>query len=220
VIVFVDTSALIALLDAEDLRHVEASTTLDWLRESADLVTTNYVQVEALAVCRRRLGREAADALIDVFLPVVDVIWVGAPIHEVAVAASRSSGRSASFVDEVSFAVMRTAGIQKAFAYDDDFEREGFMRPVPPRQVDRVHEETAPYGDSTPDLVSVAEIAAKSGRSTNTVQSWRRRHADFPTPAIELAAGPIWNWSAIEAWLAARSRQRLAQGSRAGTIAS
>jgi predicted nucleic acid-binding protein len=34
--------------------------------------------------------------------------------------------RRVSFVDLVSFAVMRTRGIRTAFAFDDDFEREGF----------------------------------------------------------------------------------------------
>ena len=205
--VFVDTSALIAHLDAEDHRHAEASATLGWLRRTADLVTTNYVEVECLSVCRRRLGREAAVALIDELLPVLKVIWVSPQIHAVAVAAYRSGPNAASLVDEVSFAVMRSGGISEAFAYDDDFDREGFRCAAPPTGQDRIHEESAPYGvDLASDLVSVTEIAARAGRPINTVQSWRRRHADFPAPVTQLAAGPIWNWSSVEAWVAAREK--------------
>ena len=203
--VFVDTSALMALLDAEDRWHPEASATLDWLRRSTDLVTTNYVQIETLAVVRRRLGREAATLLLDAFFPVLSVIWVSPQTHAAAVAAYRIGGGAASVVDEVSFGVMRSGGISEAFAYDDDFDRAGFKRALPGTGQDRVHEEPAPYGvELAADLVSVAEIADRAGRPVNTVQSWRRRHADFPAPVTQLAAVPIWNWSTIEAWICAR----------------
>ena len=211
--VYVDTSALIAHLDATDHRHLEATATLDWLSTAADLVTSNYVEVEALAVCERRLGRAAAAALLDELFPVLDVVWVSPEIHALAVAAYRSGRGRASLVDEVSFALMRSGGISEAFAYDDDFDRAGFKRAVPPTGQDRVHEEPAPYGvELASDLVSVAEIAARAGRPVNTVQSWRRRHADFPAPVTQLAAGPIWSWSTIEAWVAAREKRSPGDG--------
>jgi uncharacterized protein len=213
VTVFVDTSAVIAHLDAEDRRHAEASATLDWLRGAATLVTTNYVEVECLAVCRRRLGREAAIVLVDELMPVLEVIWVTPQIHAVAIAAYRSGRNATSLVDEVSFAVMRSRGISEAFAYDGDFDREGFKRAAHPNTQDRVHEEPAPYGDDlASDLVSVTEIAARAGRPINTIQSWRRRHADFPAPMAQLGAGPIWSWPQIEGWLAARARTSRASG--------
>jgi predicted nucleic acid-binding protein len=37
-----------------------------------------------------------------------------------------SLARRTSFVDHVSFEVMRTGGIDAAFTFDDDFVREGF----------------------------------------------------------------------------------------------
>lgn len=206
--VYVDTSALIAHLDAADHRHLEATATLDWLRTTADLVTSNYVEVEALAVCERRLGRAAAVALLDELLPVLKVVWVSPETHAVAVAAYRSGRGRASLVDHVSFAVMRSGRIHDAFAYDDDFVNAGFALARRPTSEDRIHEERAPYGTSLgSDLVSVAEIAARAKSSINTVQSWRRRHADFPAPVTQLAAGPIWNWSTIEAWVAAREKR-------------
>lgn len=52
------------------------------------------------------------------------------------------------------------------------------------------------------DLVSIAEIAARAGVARNTVQSWRRRHTDFPAPVVTLATGPVWRWSDVAAWVA------------------
>ena len=55
--VFVDTSALMALLDADEARHAEAVQT--WRRLLDDdhrLITSNYVLVEAYALVQRRLG--------------------------------------------------------------------------------------------------------------------------------------------------------------------
>jgi hypothetical protein len=51
-------------------------------------------------------------------------------------------------------------------------------------------------------LVSVAEIAQRAGVAWSTVQSWRRRHADFPAPLVTLAAGPVWDWADVERWIA------------------
>lgn len=57
------------------------------------------------------------------------------------------------------------------------------------------------------DLVSVAEIAARAKVAVPTVQSWRRRHADFPAPLVILAAAPVWAWDNVAAWIA-RPRKR------------
>lgn len=51
------------------------------------------------------------------------------------------------------------------------------------------------------DPVGVSEIAARAGVRAATVSQWRYRHADFPSPAVELAMGPIWEWSAVAKWL-------------------
>ncbi len=212
VTVFVDTSALIALLDADDARHGEAGATLEWLRSSAELVTTNYVQIEALAVARRRLGRDAAARLLDSFFPLVRLIWVDQEVHAVALASYRSSASAVSVVDRVSFTVMRNQAIETAFAFDEDFDREGFAAPATePRARKRIHEPFAPYsGEVATDLVSVAELAARAGRPINTIQSWRRRHPDFPAPVAQLAAGPVWIWPSIAEWIAARPVRRVA----------
>jgi uncharacterized protein len=203
--VLVDTSALYALLDEADERHHEAIATLEALQGRVDLVTSNYVGVEAISLVRRRLGADAESRLIDVFLPIIDTIWVDPGAHRTALATYRAAGRGASLVDHASFEVMRAEGITHAWAYDRDFERQGFG--LPPGRAERhprrLSEGKAPY-DSPSDLVSVAEIAKRSGRSANTVQSWRRRHPDFPAPVATLAAAPVWDWSDVAPWVARR----------------
>jgi predicted nucleic acid-binding protein len=124
--VFVDTSALYALLDEADARHGEASDALRRL-VGTELITHAYVVVEACALVGHRLPWGASERLIDGLLPVIDVRPVDADLHTAAMAAYRRSGSSSvSLVDHASFALMRSLGIGRAFAYDDDFGREGF----------------------------------------------------------------------------------------------
>jgi predicted nucleic acid-binding protein len=211
VIVFVDTSALIALVDEDDLHHVEAAAQFRWLARNATLVTHNYVQVETLAVAARNLGRGAVIRLADSIFPMLRVVWVDEQTHAAALAVYRSGGR-ASLVDRVSFAVMRSSSLEIAFAFDSDFAVEGFGQPSVPNETPRqVHDGSIAYGTATiSDPVSVAEISARAGTSVNTVQSWRRRHSDFPVPLAQLATGPIWSWSAVADWIGTRPTRRVA----------
>jgi len=214
--VFVDTSALIALLDEDDQWHEAASAIFRSLAGKAELITHSYVHVEAIAVATRRLGRGAAERLTEAYLPIVTTIWVDEALHREGLAALRAgpAGRSSvSFVDRVSFALMRALGLETAFAFDADFDAAGFTRASVPTETGRrrLSEVAAPYGASTDAdsaLVSVSEIAARTGHPVNTVQSWRRRHGDFPAPVVQLAAGPVWTWAPVREWVDARDRAR------------
>jgi predicted nucleic acid-binding protein len=126
---FVDTSALIALLDDTDERFDRA---IRWLEEAVTdrdehLLTHNYVVTEAIAVVQRRFGADAVRALIDHLLPMCEIHFVTEPLHQRAVAAYLAGlDRRVSFVDRVSFELMRAERIPRAFAFDPDFAREGF----------------------------------------------------------------------------------------------
>lgn len=123
--VFVDTSALIAFLDADDPRHAALVTTFAELA-SDELVTHGYVVAEALAVTRRRLGLEATIALLDELLPVIELLPVDTGLHAAAQQSYRASLPSGtSFVDQVSFGVIQREGITKAFVLDADFAATG-----------------------------------------------------------------------------------------------
>lgn len=210
--VLVDTSALYAVLDEEDPNHLGAATTWQALLSGTELVTHNYVQLEAELLIRRRLGPDAVAVLEDRLLPAMTTLWVDQATHHAAVQAWRAGGAGVSLVDHVSFVVMRSSGIDVAFAYDADFERHGFRRASVPNvsRPSRLAETPATYGTSLTgerDLVGVSEIAARSGHPTSTVQSWRRRHPGFPTPFAHLASGPIWHWPSVEAWIRAEPRR-------------
>ena len=124
--IFIDTSALYALLDEGDAHHAEAS---DVLRRIAgtELVTHPFVVVESAALVGRRLPWAASERLIDGLLPVIEVEPLDADLYAAVLAVYRRSGSARiSLVDHTSFAMMRALGIRRAFAFDDDFAREGF----------------------------------------------------------------------------------------------
>jgi len=123
--VFVDTSALIALLDRADPRHEAVRSTFLDLADR-ELVTHGYVVAETLAVARRRFGVGGVIALLDDLLPVLAVLPVEPSLHASAQARYRASLPSGtSFVDHVSFGVMTQEAIDTAFALDADFVAAG-----------------------------------------------------------------------------------------------
>jgi predicted nucleic acid-binding protein len=128
VTVFVDTSAWLSLIDADEARHHDAL--LIWqrlLEKDVPIVTTNYVLVETYALAQRRLGSAAVRVFSDDLLPVVEVEWIGREQHERAVSALiTASRRDVSLVDAVSFEAMRQRGIDSAFAFDRHFVEAGF----------------------------------------------------------------------------------------------
>ena len=126
---FVDTSALYAMLDANDRYHPAAAET--WRALLADeatlLLTSNYVLVETFALVQHRLGIEAVRAFQQDVVPVLTVLWVDAEVHQAAVAALLAAGRrDLSLVDCTSFELMRRHGLDTAFTFDADFEEQGF----------------------------------------------------------------------------------------------
>lgn len=54
--------------------------------------------------------------------------------------------------------------------------------------------------------VTAAEISRLAGVTRATVSNWRRRHADFPTPASGTEASPLYDLAAVQGWLAARGQ--------------
>jgi predicted nucleic acid-binding protein len=123
----VDTSALYALLDEDEARHRQAAATFERLvRAGVDLLTHDYVIIEACALVHRRLGFEAAQRLLTRIVPVLDVRAIDRPTCDAAIAAYTASSGNTSLVDRASFELMRRADIDTAFAFDADFEHEGF----------------------------------------------------------------------------------------------
>ena len=126
--VFVDTSAFFAVLDADDLYHVRARELFEKLIAIAEqLVSTNYVLIETFALVQRRLGMEAVRAFEEDVLPLIRVYWVSEADHRSGVTAFLTAGRrDLSLVDCVSFLLMRQLDLKVIFAFDDDFQAQGF----------------------------------------------------------------------------------------------
>jgi predicted nucleic acid-binding protein len=125
---FVDTSALIAFLDADDPAHPACRQA--WRHavvEVEGLVTTDYVVLEAVAVAQRRWGLDVARTLVDEYLPLVEVVPVSPEDRTAALNALLSaSRRRLSLVDCVSFTVMRRMGVHEYLGLDPHFGEQGF----------------------------------------------------------------------------------------------
>lgn len=128
---FVDTSALYALMDRDDFNHERARRF--WIELSPDepLLTHNYVLVETSALVQRRLGIEALQTLLDELTLPISTVFVDRVMHDAAVSGVLNARvRHVSLVDVVSFEVMRRAGVRAAFTFDDHFAQFGFeLRP-------------------------------------------------------------------------------------------
>ena len=126
--VFVDTSGIYALLVASDAFHERARAAFTGLRrEDARMITTSYVLMETYALLQRRVGLGAVEAFRRGFAPLLDVVWVDAPIHERALDDLLERGNaSVSLVDAASFVVMRARSIERALTFDAHFQEEGF----------------------------------------------------------------------------------------------
>ena len=125
---FLDTSAILALVNSKDKHHSAARHAFESLRaRRARLLTTSYVLVEAYALLMRRTGPAAVRALRMDLAPLCEVLWIDEPIHEAGLdLLLERTVRRLSLVDAVSFVVMRQRRVDEAFAFDPHFEQEGF----------------------------------------------------------------------------------------------
>jgi predicted nucleic acid-binding protein len=100
------------------------------IRPGSHVVTTEWVLGETWTLVNRRIGHSAACACIDAVrrLPGVEI----EPVTAADLAAAwqwlqRHDEREYSFVDAVSFSVMRRRRLTDALAFDGDFAAAGFM---------------------------------------------------------------------------------------------
>ena len=133
--VFVDTSAWYALGSKDDDEHEAARAVYEDLVDRQEpLITTSYVLAETMGLIQRRLGWRALE-LFAAAAQTIDVVWVDRARHREAEALLfERRRREINIVDAASFTAMRALGIRDAFAFDDDFEREGFRVLKPPRR--------------------------------------------------------------------------------------
>lgn len=151
--VFVDTGAFIATLSRDDRYHSKAQSVYAALNSGgASMVTTNLVIAETVNLLMRkgntgyrvavRLGSTLQDRWITLCTDIepkslppgkLDVVAYSTPRikQEAWEILERYDTAGFSFTDCVSFAVMQSLGISKAFAFDSHFDVLGFecLRP-------------------------------------------------------------------------------------------
>jgi predicted nucleic acid-binding protein len=125
---FVDTSALVVLLDRDDARHRRAGEL--WsrgLREGATFWSTNYVIIETAATVQRRFGHSGLRTFFADVVPALSIEWVAPDDHERGLDLFLAERRRRlSWVDCVSFVVMRRLRLTTCFAFDRHFAEQGF----------------------------------------------------------------------------------------------
>jgi predicted nucleic acid-binding protein len=125
---YVDTSALLAILDADDRQHARAAAAWRGLIEAEEeLVVTTYVLVETFALVQNRLGLKALRTFQQDVVPMLHIAWMNEEGHDAAVTALLTAARRRlSLVDCASFDTMRRSGLTRAFTLDRHFSEQGF----------------------------------------------------------------------------------------------
>jgi len=126
--IFIDTSALLAVLNRDDKFHDSAAK--EWVRlieSEYSLLSSNYIMIETIALLQRRFGTDAVRLLISDVQPLIKLVWVDESIHESALNVVKTiNQRNLSLVDCTSFEIMRQLGIEHVFSFDSHFSEQGF----------------------------------------------------------------------------------------------
>lgn len=90
---FIDTSAFNAVLCADDPNHLVAKEVwVELLNWRDELLCTNYVLVETVALLQNRLGIASVRAFHEDVIPFLQIEWITENQHQSAVAALLISG--------------------------------------------------------------------------------------------------------------------------------
>jgi predicted nucleic acid-binding protein len=127
-VIFVDTSAFLAILNDGDQFHAPAGAAWRaWITQDEQFITSNYIVLEATALVQHRLGVDAVATLHEDMLPTLHIEWIDVALHNLAVNALLTHRqRQLSLVDCTSFALMRHLGIRHVFTFDRHFAEQGF----------------------------------------------------------------------------------------------
>jgi uncharacterized protein len=126
--IYVDTSALYALLSMQDINYQKALSTWESMVEGQTLMlTNNYVIVECFSLLQHRLGIDAACDLDIKIIPLLQIDWIGAEQHaNIVNYVLAANQRQLSLVDCSCFETMRRLGIESVFSFDKHFREQGF----------------------------------------------------------------------------------------------
>jgi predicted nucleic acid-binding protein len=130
--IFVDTGAWLALADEDDAHHKDAAAIFpSLLKTSNGLTTSNLVIAESYVLILKNLGHKAAVDFLDNMngSPRIQKICSSSDMEtEAEGILKKYSDQDFSYTDAVSFAIMKTQKMKKAFAFDKHFQTMGFMK--------------------------------------------------------------------------------------------
>lgn len=123
-----DSSAILALLDADDADHARAVEVAHHVAsEKRPSFITNYVEAEAHALLLRKLGRTIARQWLLVGgLPVVRVL--PAEEQRAREIVAQHGDKDWTLCDATSFAVLETRRVARVFTFDHHFRQYGRVR--------------------------------------------------------------------------------------------
>ncbi len=136
--VFVDTAGWANLFVETEPYYEQARQWFQKARQqSQEMVTTNYVVIElvALLTSSLRVSRPQLFKYVDAVrdAPYIRLVHIDAAIDQAAWNLLKSREDKAwSFVDSTSFVVMQQLGIKEALTTDHHFEQAGFIRLLKP----------------------------------------------------------------------------------------
>ncbi len=130
-LLFVDTSAWVAISDSNETRHAQAAALYrEFLAGPTLLVTSLPVIAEAQILIRRRLGGQAAGAFLKNVNESsrIQILFPGqAEETEAKGILQKYHDQDFSLADGISFALMKKEKINEAFTYDRHFATAGFV---------------------------------------------------------------------------------------------
>jgi predicted nucleic acid-binding protein len=120
-----DSSAILALLDADDADHERAELIARRIAsERRPSFITNYIQAETHALLLRKLGRALAlEWLLSGGLPVLRILPREEELAKDILL--RHADKDWSLCDALSFAVLETRQVRTAFSFDRHFRQYG-----------------------------------------------------------------------------------------------
>jgi len=132
--IFVDTSAFLALANVKDNKHVAAKQFLEDIKNGKirvkNIITSDYIIDETITRIRYSVGhKEAVEWGKDILASkVIEKIEIQKEIFGLAWELFQTyEDKKLSFTDCTSFALMKKKGIEKVFSFDEDFARLGFV---------------------------------------------------------------------------------------------
>ncbi len=118
-----DSSAILALLDADDADHARAvAVAREIASEARPSFLTNYIEAEAHALLLRKLGRTIARQwLLTGGLPIVRAL--PAEEQKAREILARHTDKDWTLCDAISFAVLEGRRVGRAFTFDHHFRQ-------------------------------------------------------------------------------------------------